>query len=32
VAFKPYIKFDKDALEERSRLLYQLVKIIWEVK
>ena len=32
VAFKPYIKFDKNALEERSRLLYQLVKIIWEVK
>lgn len=32
VAFKPYIKFDKDALEERSRLMYQLVKIIWEVK
>ena len=32
VAFMPYIKFDKNALEERSRLLYQLVKIIWEVK
>lgn len=32
VSFKPYQKFDKEALEERSKLLYQLVKIIWEVK
>lgn len=31
VSFKPYLKFDKEALEERSKLLYQLVKIIWEV-
>lgn len=31
VSFKPYKKFDKVALEERSKLLYQLVKIIWEV-
>lgn len=31
VAFKSYQKFDKEALEERSKLLYQLVKIIWEV-
>ena len=31
ISFKPYQKFDKEALEERSRLLYQLVKIIWEV-
>ena len=31
ISFKPYQKFDKDALEERSRLLFQLVKIIWEV-
>lgn len=31
VSFKPYQKFDKEALEERSKLLYQLVKIIWEV-
>ena len=32
VSFKPYKKFDKESLEERSRLLYQLVKIIWEVE
>ena len=32
ISFKPYQKFDKEALEERSKLLYQLVKIIWEVK
>lgn len=32
VSFKSYQKFDKEALEERSKLLYQLVKIIWEVK
>ena len=31
VSFKPYDKFDKTALEERTQLLYQLVKIIWEV-
>lgn len=32
VSFKPYLKFDKEALEERSKLLYQFVKIIWEVE
>ncbi len=32
VSFKPYSVFDKVALEERSNLLYQLVKIIWEVE
>ena len=32
ISFKSYQKFDKEALEERSKLLYQLVKIIWEVK
>ena len=32
VCFKPYVKFDKTALEERTQLLYQLVKIIWEVE
>ena len=32
ISFKPYQKFDKEALEERSKLLYQLVKIIWEVE
>ena len=31
VSFKSYLKFDKIALEERAKLLYQLVKIIWEV-
>ena len=31
MSFKSYKKFDKEALEERSKLLYQLVKIIWEV-
>ncbi|MBO7419130.1 MAG: DUF262 domain-containing protein [Bacteroidaceae bacterium] len=31
VSFRAYNVFDKEALEERSRLLYQLVKIIWEV-
>lgn len=30
--FKPYDKFDKQALEERTKLLYELVKIIWEVE
>ena len=32
ISFKSYQKFDKEALEERSKLLYQLVKIIWEVE
>ncbi len=32
ILFKSYQTFDKEALEERSKLLYQLVKIIWEVK
>ncbi len=32
ISFKSYQKFDKKALEERSMLLYQLVKIIWEVE
>lgn len=32
VEFKPYDVFDKTALEERCKLLYNLVKIIWEVK
>ena len=32
ISFKPYQKFDKEALEGRSKLLYQLVKIIWEVE
>ena len=32
IEFKPYTKFDKTALEERSRLLYGLVKIIWDVE
>ena len=31
VSFKSYQKFDKVALEERSKLLYQLVKIVWEI-
>jgi uncharacterized protein with ParB-like and HNH nuclease domain len=31
VNFHPYDKFDKKALVERSRLLYELVKIIWEI-
>lgn len=30
ICFKPYAVFDKDALEERNVLLYNLVKIIWE--
>lgn len=29
--FRPYDKFDKVALEERSKLLYEIIKIIWEV-
>ncbi len=32
ISFKSYQKFDKEALEERTKLLYQLVKIIWEVE
>lgn len=32
ILFKSYQTFDKEALEERSKLLYQLVKIIWEVE
>lgn len=31
VEIKPYAKFDADALEERNKLLYHLVKIIWEI-
>ncbi len=31
ISFKSYQTFDRDALEERSKLLFQLVKIIWEV-
>ncbi|WP_158654292.1 GmrSD restriction endonuclease domain-containing protein, partial [Helicobacter cinaedi] len=31
VSFKPYDKFDKTALNERSRLLYELIKDIWNV-
>lgn len=31
VSFKSYSIFDSVALEERSKLLYQLVKIIWEI-
>lgn len=30
--FKPYDKFDKSALQERTKLLYELVKNIWEVQ
>lgn len=29
--FKPFNKFDKEALSERSLLLYNLIKVIWEV-
>lgn len=32
VQFRPYDKFDKVALEERSKLLYEIIKIIWEVE
>lgn len=32
IQFKPYSKFDKSALEERTRLLYEIVKMIWEVE
>lgn len=31
VGFKSYTLFNKEALEERNFLLYNLVKIIWEV-
>ena len=31
VEFKPYDVFDKQALEERCTLLYNLVKIIWDI-
>ena len=29
--FRPFDKFDKDALNERGLLLYNLIKVIWEV-
>ena len=32
IEIKPYAKFDATALEERNKLLYNLVKIIWEIK
>lgn len=32
IEFKSYDVFNKDALEERCKLLYGLVKIIWEVE
>ena len=31
IKFKPYQKFDKATLHERNRLLYEIIKIIWEV-
>ena len=31
VGFKAYSVFDQNALMERSRLLYEIVKVIWEV-
>ena len=31
IKFKPYQTFDKEALHERTKLLYEIVKIIWEV-
>lgn len=31
IKFKPYQKFDKLTLHERTKLLYEIVKIIWEV-
>lgn len=31
VQFESYDKFDKVALEKRSKLLYEIIKIIWEV-
>jgi len=30
--FKPFDVFDKDTLEYRSKLLYEIVKIIWEIE
>lgn len=30
--FESFVKFDKNALEKRSKLLYQLVRRIWEVE
>lgn len=32
VQFESYDKFDKVALEKRSKLLYEIIKIIWEVE
>lgn len=32
VQFESYDKFDKAALEKRSKLLYEIIKIIWEVE
>lgn len=32
VSFMPYENFDKKALYERSKLLYEIVKIIWKVE
>ncbi|MBQ7421533.1 MAG: DUF262 domain-containing protein [Prevotella sp.] len=32
VSFKSYTQFDKSALAERSRLLYTLTKIVWDVE
>ena len=31
VGFNAYSVFDQNALMERSRLLYEIVKVIWEV-
>lgn len=31
IMIKPYQKFDAQALEDRNKLLYNLVKIIWEI-
>jgi len=31
VEFRPFNTFDKEALSERSLLLYNLIKVIWEV-
>ena len=31
VSFKPYDTFNETALKERSKLLYELIKIIWNV-
>lgn len=32
ISFRAYDKFDKIALSDRSKLLYEIVKIIWEVE